>query len=118
MFIKNILVTQAELNTGSLVTKELNNESYEYDSGYSKKYPVPSALMVSNASGDTVAFIPMTEREHGEYLEDSSISDFFKLSNNDSVTFNSFSSGVITHLLVSGVVSGHSGDVLFAFIKE
>jgi len=81
------------------------------------KYYRPTKLKFINNSGGIVYFLPMTDIEKTAYIAGDVSSDLIPVTNNETITIETFKEGEISHILVSGT-SGHTTGLSIILFQE
>jgi hypothetical protein len=120
MLCEHIVVTQAELNSGSGIIKELTDStissSVAQATGTWDYYP--KSVQVTNGTGETIYFLPLTKVDYRGWASDNTITDLIPVADSTSKEITSMK-GRIEYILCSGVAgSGHTSDLTLVVIKE
>lgn len=121
MLIELIAYTSAELNTAIPVTKSITDLTISGSPVSSsetvvRKHLTTNTITVSNESGATIHFVPLTKLESNIYTNDTSITEFIPVSNNTEKSLNDLR-GEIDSIVCSGT-AGHSSGLTFVCYKD
>jgi hypothetical protein len=118
MLCETIPVSQAELNSATNVVKDI--EELSFDSGIVRTtgtiYYYPKSISVSNESGATIHFLPVTKLDYRAFQNDPACTNLIPVADSGSKEIAD-PKGHIEHIICSGL-TGHSSGIDFIVTKE
>lgn len=118
MLCETIPVSQAELNSGDNVVKDI--EDLSFSSGIVRTtgttYYYPKSISVSNGSGASIYFLPVTKVDYRAFENDPTCTSLIPVADSGSKEIAD-PKGRIEKIICSGL-TGHSAGVDFIITKE
>ena len=118
MLCEHIVVSQAELNSGSGIIKNVTETSIDStialgtgDFNYYTK-----SVEVANSTGATIYFLPLTKIDYRGWVNNITVTDLIPVADSASKEITSLK-GHVEYELCSGV-TGHSADLTLVLTKE
>ena len=115
MLFETITYTSGELNAGSGIIKQLEDVTLEITNATKKEYR-PVSMNLNNTTGADLGILLLSDVEYEGWQEDSSITDYLTIENNQREILNDMLQEV-RYVVVEGV-GGHSADLKITFIRE
>ena len=114
MLIENIVFSQTELNLSSGIVKTISGVVLTNNGRQS--YYGTKQIDVSNTSGATIHFVPMSDNEYAVWNADHNYSNYIPVANSGSKSISKPVDNIST-IICSGT-TGHSASVTFVVTKE
>ncbi len=114
MIIELLTVSASELNTAVDVVKTVTDQTV---SGVAGAIPVTAnSMSVSNESGATINFVPLSALEYEHYQQLPEITKLIPVADSTEKTLSTMK-GEITNIVCSGI-AGHTAGVTFVMYKD